>query len=280
MEEKKYLSEKLYNKGKKFLLIIGIIVIIIGIALGSLLIYFGIQKKNGLSDGQQSSYELAVDNYNKELANYQAKYGEDAQKNIQTKIDTLNDDIKKLKEQKDILETKKTKLNREKSEIFTKEKGFTANYYAKVDEITAVEKEISDLDSAISEKSNELQMAKYDKNAIDSGTIPNQPVAPTKNDFVSWVTVMPYFMFGGFIIVAALMWGLSIIGVAFGREINAFRIQQHMPVVKETIDDITPTIANAGKKMTDTMAPSYGKVAEEISKGIKEGLKDEKKKDK
>lgn len=45
------------------------------------------------------------------------------------------------------------------------------------------------------------------------------------------------------------------------REILAFTTQQVMPVAKEGID---------------TMAPTIGNVAKEISKGIKEGSKEDK----
>lgn len=47
-----------------------------------------------------------------------------------------------------------------------------------------------------------------------------------------------------------------------GREISAFFAQQQMPVAKEGIEE---------------MAPTMGKAAKEITKGIKEGLKDEEK---
>ena len=48
------------------------------------------------------------------------------------------------------------------------------------------------------------------------------------------------------------------------REIAAFTTQQVMPVAKEGIDEMTPTVANAG-----------GSIAQEIAKGIKDGLNDE-----
>lgn len=41
----------------------------------------------------------------------------------------------------------------------------------------------------------------------------------------------------------------------------AFTIQQEMPIAKEGID---------------TMAPTFGNVAKEIAKGIKEGINDDK----
>lgn len=59
--------------------------------------------------------------------------------------------------------------------------------------------------------------------------------------------------------------------VAHRREITAYTTQQVMPVAKEGIEEMTPTI----NKATEKMAPSAGKVAKEVAKGIKEGLKDE-----
>lgn len=61
--------------------------------------------------------------------------------------------------------------------------------------------------------------------------------------------------------------GITLVGcmvrfiIANQRNISAYMTQQQMPVVKET---------------TEKMAPSAGVVAKEITKGIKEGLKEEK----
>ena len=48
--------------------------------------------------------------------------------------------------------------------------------------------------------------------------------------------------------------------VGYQREIKAFTTQQAMPVVKETVKDVTPTVASAA-----------GSIAKEVSKGIEEG---------
>ena len=47
--------------------------------------------------------------------------------------------------------------------------------------------------------------------------------------------------------------------IAYNREIKAFAIQQSMPIAEETIEK---------------MAPTAGVVAKEITKGVKEGLKE------
>ena len=76
-----------------------------------------------------------------------------------------------------------------------------------------------------------------------------------------------YLMFGGFIILASSMFcGIIYISIIKRREMMAYTMQQVMPVAKEGIDEMTPTVAD-----------SVGKIAGSIAKGIKEGLKDEEK---
>lgn len=74
------------------------------------------------------------------------------------------------------------------------------------------------------------------------------------------------FVIGGFINFVGF--GLTIAGgftifIAHRREIMAYTTQQVMPVAQEGIEKITPTVANAA-----------GSIAQSISKGIKEGMKD------
>ena len=71
----------------------------------------------------------------------------------------------------------------------------------------------------------------------------------------------------GFFIFAVI--GMALVGfgaqfkmIGKGREISAFFAQQQMPVAKESIEKI---------------APSMGKAAKEVAKGVKEGLKNEEK---
>ncbi len=69
-------------------------------------------------------------------------------------------------------------------------------------------------------------------------------------------------MLGAFICIATCMISGSILMTAKGRHILAFQAQQVMPVAKEGIDEMAPTIGN---------------VASEITKGIKKGLEDDEK---
>lgn len=71
-------------------------------------------------------------------------------------------------------------------------------------------------------------------------------------------------MFGAFICIATFMIFVSVLTFAKRRHILAFTTQQTMPVAKESIDEMTPTIGNAA-----------GEIAKGITKGIKNGLEDE-----
>lgn len=73
----------------------------------------------------------------------------------------------------------------------------------------------------------------------------------------------PKYVFIGIGIVVLLISGVSsliIYIISKQREINAFYVQQQMPIAQEGIEK---------------MAPSAGVAAKEIAKGIKEGLNDE-----
>lgn len=84
-----------------------------------------------------------------------------------------------------------------------------------------------------------------------------------------------FFMFGVFIIIATCMISFAIFMITKRREMLAFGIQQVMPVAKEGIEEFAPTIGKVGSQLAKDMAPAYGEIAKEISKGIKEGLKKE-----
>ena len=66
------------------------------------------------------------------------------------------------------------------------------------------------------------------------------------------------FMFMGAFFFG-IMVPLVLFPIAFARDINAFNAQGAIPVAKEGIEEMTPTVSNAAK---------------EITKGIKEGLED------
>lgn len=76
----------------------------------------------------------------------------------------------------------------------------------------------------------------------------------TSNGMSGMIFVLP----GVFILFVSIMISVSIFAKAKGREIAAFNAQQVMPIAKEGIEEI---------------APSLGTAAREISKGFKDGYK-------
>ena len=86
---------------------------------------------------------------------------------------------------------------------------------------------------------------------------------------------IPFFIFGAFVIIASCMIAGAIYLTSRQREIIAYQMQGIMPLATEGLEKIAPSVTKVGKKMTEEMAPAYGKLAKEISKGIKEGLKNE-----
>lgn len=81
---------------------------------------------------------------------------------------------------------------------------------------------------------------------------------------ISEFSTISLIMVGIFICFVTFMIFVSVLVFAKGRHILAFTTQQTMPVAKESIDEMAPTIGNAA-----------GEIAKGITKGIKNGLEDE-----
>jgi len=175
------------------------------------------------------------------------------QDNNQTEISVVD-----LKSQVDALEEDLIPLQAQKSTEF-KSNGFSELYYRLDKEIKDKKEEISELESQIWK--------------IESGY---NDTFNNANNIRTKAGAMPYFMFGGFIIVASCMVSGRIYMITKKREILAFGMQSVMPVAQEGIEKMTPTITKVGKKM----APVYGEIAKEISKGIKDGINNESNDDK
>lgn len=90
---------------------------------------------------------------------------------------------------------------------------------------------------------------------------------------------VPFFMFGVFVIIVSFMIGGFVFTISKRREMLAFSMQQVMPVAQEGLEKMEPTISEVGSRMMKKMAPAYGDMAKEISKGIKEGLAEANKND-
>lgn len=111
-----------------------------------------------------------------------------------------------------------------------------------------------------------------------------------KTKFAGYV----FCMIGLFIVFA----GGIIISIPFSRKIMAYQTQTIMPVAKESMEEMAPTLGKVAGAVIEGMAPTmekmaptigkmsraiatetapvYGMMAKEVAKGIKEGLAEEK----
>ena len=187
MVKTQYLNEEKYQKNKKNITKIAILVLILGLLVGGALIVTGLIKNN------------------------QAKLSMEEINQIQEKIDNYKAQLSSLKSQ----QYQELKAN-----------GFSENYYNLDNQIDKVEDKIDVLEDELYQDTSHSVI---------------------------------FYILGGFVVLVTLMASSSIYVTAKGREIIAFYAQQQMPVTKEGIKEITPTVADA---------------AEEITKKIKKGLKD------
>lgn len=143
----------------------------------------------------------------------------------------------------------KVKLETKKQEL--ESRGITFNEFAKYSD--GEEYDLKIITKALDPSFPNCNFDEYKNNSI------TKDYCAAKNstgDFASTSSIM----FGAFICIASCMIAGSIFMFAKRRHILAFSAQQVMPVAKEGIDEMAPTIGNA---------------VGEIAKGIKNGLKDD-----
>ena len=289
MESKTYLNEERYQKNKKKITKVALIVLIVGLLIGGSLIATGIVKQSKVN----------------------SNYSSESKANVQKELDS---EKASLESKKTELETKRTEaLNTEKQKLESKKaeltaKGIKYDSFAKYDDGESYDLKIitKALDPSFDNcafdeyKDNTLTSSyclisnKKDENskgitainnALDTSTsFDHCSFDDTKNNsytsrYCSLKTQLkdlsdgfdksyessksiPFYMFGAFVIISSCMFAGAIFMFAKRREILAFQAQQVMPVAKEGIDEMSPTI---------------GKAAGEIAKGIKEGINNENK---
>lgn len=251
-EKKEFLTEENYERGKKKIMRIALIILIIGILLGGSLIVTGIIKTNEVKkQNEQATQQVEQNSQTRTEADIQADIDK-----IQAQIDQIDLDITNL-------ENEASKLQNEKLKIFQEDSGFSDRYYAKDEEITAKENEISAKRSEKFKLQSSLTYYETELWGVNSGYDDNQEgVDKTKNE-ISTFRYFPLYMIGGFIIIASCMVSFSVYMFGKRREITAFTTQQVMPIAQEGIEKMAPTVGNAA-----------GSIAQGITQGIKEGLKD------
>ena len=149
------------------------------------------------------------------------------------------------------VEELKVKLEAKRSEL--EAKGIQYNEYAKYSDGETYDLKI--ITKALDPSFDYCSFSEYKNNSLTGEYC---TAKDSTGDFSSTSSKM----FGVFICMATCMISGFIFIVAKRRHILAFQTQQAMPVAKEGIREISPTI---------------GEAAEEFAKGIKKGLKDDEK---
>lgn len=297
-EKKEFLTEENYERGKKKLRMIAIIVLMVGLLGGGSLITIGILKQNKTN----------------------SSYSEESIKKLQNDIaiEKVNLETKKTElegKRDEALKVEKQNLESKKQELTTK--GVKYNNFAKYDEGDSYDLKV--ITNVLDPSFNYCAFDEYEDNSItkeycllsngrdeDSKNISIIDMAlsndcirggedniytshycslvnelDSKTDFnkeFDSFDSIPFYMLGAFVIIASCMIAGSIYMTTKHREILAFQAQQVMPIAQEGMEKMAPTIGKTGASIAKEMAPAYGEIAKEISKGIKDGLsKDDKK---
>lgn len=248
MDNKKYLTEENYERGKKKIKTIALVILVVGLLIGGSLIATGLMKQGKVN----------------------SKYSEESKATISQQLETEKQNlISKKAELESKIEPVETQIKQLEREPFT---GFDTAYYERQDTIEELEKSIATDKNSIRVINDALDESfahcKFDEAKNNTYTSKYCSLKLQLDDFTDFNREfdshdsIPFYMFGAFVIIATCMIVGSIYMFLKRREILAFQAQQVMPVAKEGIDEISPTI---------------GKAAGEIAKGIKQGLKDDEK---
>lgn len=252
MEDKKYLNEETFQKNKKKITRISLIVLIVGVVIGLGLIITGLVLSHNATE---INIDLNPKQENTETLRTESEVQADIN-TIQPKINSLQNEI--------------AALGMELWGIQMSE-GMTDNYYTKQQEKETKETELLNLDNKLKEYKNELSKIQSNNSNInmDNQVEQFENIFNMASNKVSKSKYIPFYMFGAFVIIASCMISLYIYLFAKRREIMAFTTQQVMPVAKEGIDEMAPTVGSA-----------VGSIGKELAKGIKEGVNEANKENK
>lgn len=213
-----YLNEESYESGKSKLKVIICIILIVGLAIGGGLIYLGINRTNP------------------------------------ERIESLTNELNVAKEELVTLKNSLTEKNKPITEEIKKLervpfRGFTEDYYENQDKI-------AELKESIKEDSKTIEDINY---VFEHGCTFNHNTNLNKycdlyntlekaNDKTYSI---PFYMFGGFVIIAAFMMIMPLTFTLKGREISAFMTEQGLPIAKESVEKMGPSVAKMAKDIKD-----------------------------
>ncbi len=239
METKKeYLNEENYQKSKKKITRIALIIFIVALLLGGSLIVLGIVKTN--------SSKKEVELINEE------RYNEAYQK----------------------LEAKKVEDNIRLNEIATEKSNLNKEYDLKNQECDSLSMSDKDWFSKVNQCTREASSIKSEIMSLETEEFKlshaNYNVYYDKEISKNYIFIS---VLGGMLIIAGCGIALSIYLIAKRRDIAAFTIQQTMPLAQEGIEKMAPTVGNA----VGTIGKSIAKgITSGIKEGLKDEETDKK----
>lgn len=209
-EKKEYLNEERYQKAKKKITSISLIILVVSLLIGGGLIAAGIIKTNS---AKNNTNKLNEENYN-------AAYKESLEN-----VDVAKKRLSEIATEKETLNKQYNSKQQECDSLNMSD----SDWYTKVNQC---HREASDIQSKI----DELESEEFDLNNKDY-TVYIDKIYAKRYYFLSFIGIGVIFM-GGMIALAFYV-------IAKRREILAFTTQQVMPVAQEGIEKIAPTIGNA-----------------------------------
>ncbi len=221
MNTKEILNEEKYQQAKKKITRISLIILIVGVLIGIALIVVGVVTQNNVKNENKAKYDAAYKKSEQRVAEANARIAE-----IKSQMDELN-----------------AQYNAKKQECDSLKMG-EPDWFAKTNQC---QREASDISSKITALEFE-QLGLQNDNYKELYT----PVSSMK--------YLIFYYIGGVVIALSCFIALMFYLIAKRREIQAFTIQQTMPLAQEAIGKMAPTIGNAAKD-----------IAKGITSGIEEG---------
>lgn len=215
MNNSEYLNEEKYQQAKKKITKISLIILIIGLALGAILIIIGVVKQKDAKKTNERLYNEAYALSEKKVAEANARL-----KEIATEKEKLNIEIKSKQYACDSLDMS------------------SPSWF---EDSTRCQSEVSSLHS----KLGSLEMEEF--------KLENEDYTVYYNKIPNLSFLIFYYLGSSVIGTACLIAGIFYL-IAKRREIRAFTIQQTMPVTQEVIGKMAPTIGNAGETIGKDIA--------------------------
>ncbi len=259
-QNNQFLTEENYQKSKKKLKRLSLIILIAGLLLGGGLITAGIILTNNAKQQNAETADRIQQESDAKQDSQQARITE-----VQADLDSAQAEADRLDTEIINLRSQISQLRNEQQQIFREDHGFSERYNAKEAEITQVESQISTNNVELSKLHERIfgyqaELAKLKISTNDSFNDIKNEVDVAKDTISTSKYIFLYFI-GGFIIIASCTISLCLYLFSKGREISAFTVQQKIPIAQEGINTMAPTVGNAA-----------GTIAENVARGIKTGL--------